>query len=225
MGLIAKIGGGRWGWAFGALALLLASPLMAPQLLAFPYHTKAGDSEVWSETPINQAALDRVMARAEALVSASPIARDREPRRIFLTDSSWRWLWLANIHRGAFALTRFGGQNLIVNRADLAADRITNNRPVGGSRQLSSVIAHEITHGVLTQHFGALEMVRQPRWRVEGYCDHVAQESALSDEDVARLAANGESHPALLYYRGRKRVEAELAANGGSVDALFIGDQ
>jgi hypothetical protein len=68
-------------------------------------------------------------------------------------------------------------------------------------------------------------MVRQPRWRVEGYCDHVAQESALSDEDVARLAANGESHPALLYYRGRKRVEAELAANGGSVDALFIGDQ
>ncbi len=207
--------------AFGALVLLLASPLMAPQLLAFPYHTKAGDSQVWSEAPIDQAALDQVMARAEALVSASPIARDREPRRIFLTDDSWRWLWLANAYRGTFALTRLGGQNLIVNRADVAADRIVNNRPVGGSRQLSSVIAHEITHGVLRHHFGAIAMMGQPRWRVEGYCDHIAQESALTAEEVALIESRGEDHPALLYFHGRQRVEAELAANGGSVDALF----
>ncbi len=207
--------------ALGALVLLLASPLLAPRLLAFPYHTKAGDSQVWSETPIDQAALGRVMARAEALVSASPIARDQEPRRIFLTHGSWRWLWLANAHRGAFALTRLGGQNLIVNQADLASDRIVNNRPVGGSRQLSSVIAHEITHGVLLHHFGAIAMVTQPRWRVEGYCDHIAQESALTADDVARIEARGEDHPALLYYHGRQRVEAELAANGGSVDTLF----
>jgi len=207
-----------------APVLLLASPLMAPQLLAFPYYTEAGDSRIWSDTPIDQAALDKVMARAETLVSASPIAREHEPRRIFLTDGSWRWLWLANIHRGTFALTRFSGQNLIVNRADLAADRITNNRPVGGSRQLSSVIAHEMTHGVLLHHFGVVAMMRQPRWRVEGYCDHIAQESALGPQDVARLAARGEKHPALLYYHGRKRVEAVLAANGGSVDALFAQD-
>jgi hypothetical protein len=208
----------------GAALLLLASPLMAPQLLAFPYYAKAGDSQVWSETPIDQAALGKVMGRAETLVSASPIAREQEPRRIFLTDGSWRWLWLANIYRGTFALTRFAGQNLIVNRADLAADRIVNNRPVGGARQLSSVIAHETTHGVLLHHFGLIAMMGQPRWRVEGYCDHIARESALSDADVARLAARGEKHPALLYYHGRKRIEAELAANGGSVDALFAQD-
>jgi hypothetical protein len=216
--------GGRAGLMIGAPILLLASPLIAPQLLAFPHYAEAGDSQIWSETPIDKAALDRVMARTEALVSASPIARPREPRRIFLTQSSWRWLWLANIHRGTFALTRLGGQNLIVNRADLAADRIVNNRPVGGARQLSSVIAHETTHGVLVHHFGVIAMIGQPRWRVEGYCDHIAQESALTPEDVARIKARGEKHPALLYYHGRKRVEAELAANGGSVDALFAGE-
>lgn len=205
----------------GAPLLLLASPLLAPQLLAFPHHAEAGDSHIWSETPIDQAALERVMTRAEALVSASPIARDREPRRIFLTQGGWRWLWLSNTSRGAFALTRLGGQNLIVNRADLAADRIVNDRRIGGSRKLSSVLAHEIMHGVLLAHFGPVEMMRQPRWRVEGYCDHVAQESALTPQDVARLEARGEEHPALLYYHGRKQVEAELAANGGSVDALF----
>jgi hypothetical protein len=216
--------GGRAGLVIGAPILLLASPLVAPQLLAFPHYAEAGDSQIWSETPIDKAALGRVMARAETLVSSSPIAQTREPRRIFLTNGSWRWLWLANIYRGTFALTRFGGQNLIVNRADLAADRITNNRPVGGSRQLSSVIAHEMTHGVLLHHFGVVAMMRQPRWRIEGYCDHIAQESALSDADVARLAARGEKHPALLYYHGRKRVEGALAANGGSVDALFAQD-
>lgn len=197
---------------------------MAPQLLAFPYYAEAGDSRIWSETPIDQAALNRVMARAEKLVSASPIARGREPRRVFLTYGSWRWLWLANTHRGAFALTRFAGQNLIVNRADLGADRITNNRPVGGARRLSSVIAHEMTHGVLLHHFGLVTMMGQPRWLVEGYCDHIAQESALSSQDVARIAAHGQKHPALLYYHGRKRVEAALATNGGSVDALFAQD-
>ncbi|WP_073976966.1 hypothetical protein [Erythrobacter donghaensis] len=216
--------GGRAGLIIGAPILLLASPLVAPQLLAFPHYAEAGDSQVWSETPIDQAALDRVMARAEMLVSASPIAREHEPRRIFLTDGSWRWLWLANIHRGTFALTRFAGQNLVVNRADLAADRITSNRRVGGSRQLSSVLAHEITHGVLLHHFGAIALFGQPRWKVEGYCDHIAQESALTADDVARLEARGERHPALLYFRGRKRVEAALAANGGSVEALFSQD-
>jgi hypothetical protein len=215
--------GGRTGLMIGAPILILASPLVAPQLLAFPHYAEAGDSQVWSETPIDQAALEKVMARAETLVSASPIARKREPRRIFLTDGSWRWLWLANIHRGTFALTRLGGQNLIVNRADFAADRIVNNRKVGGSRKLSWVLAHEITHGVLLHHFGAIAMMRQPRWRVEGYCDHVAQESALTPEEVAGIEARGEKHPALLYYHGRKRVETALAANDGSVDALFAG--
>jgi hypothetical protein len=216
--------GGRTGLMIGAPILLLASPLVAPQLLAFPHYAEVGDSQIWSETPIDQAALEKVMARAKTLVSASPIARAREPRRIFLTNASWRWLWLANIHRGTFALTRLGGQNLIVNRADLAADRIARNRPIGGSRQLSSVLAHEITHGVLLHHFGVIAMLGQPRWKVEGYCDHVAQESALTPEEVARIESRGEQHPALLYYHGRKRVEAALSANGGSVDALFAQD-
>jgi hypothetical protein len=216
--------GGRAGLIIGVPLLLLASPLLAPQLLAFPHYAEAGDSQVWSETPIDQAALEKVMARAETLVSASPIAREREPRRIFLTQGSWRWLWLANINRGTFALTRFAGQNLIVNRAHLAADSIVSNRPVGGKRKLSSVLAHEITHGVLVHHFGAIDMLGQPRWKIEGYCDHIAQESALTPEEVARLEARGDKHPALLYFHGRKRVEAALAASGGSVDALFAQD-
>lgn len=219
--MIRRLIGGRRGALLTLIALLLASPLVAPQLLAFPHYTEAGDSRVWSETPIDREALDRVIARSDTLVAASPIAADHEPRHIFLTQGGWRWLWLANTSRGAFALTRHFGQNLIVNRGDLAADRIVNGRTVGGSRRLSSVIAHETTHGMLLRHFGAVPIVTKPRWLVEGYCDHVARESALTSADADRLEARGEKHPALLYYRGRQRVAALLAANGGDVDALF----
>lgn len=219
--MIRRLIGGRRGAFLMLIALLLASPLVAPQLLAFPHYAEAGDKLVWSETPINQAALGHVIARSEKLVEASPIASEREPRDIFLTQGGWRWLWLANTSRGAFALTRHFGQNLIVNRGDTLADRIANGRAVGGSRQLSSVIAHETTHGVILRHFGLVTAAMKPRWLIEGYCDHIAQESALKDADVQRLAARDEEHPALLYYHGRRRVAAALAANGGDVDALF----
>ncbi len=221
MGVIRRLIGRPRGALLTLIALLLTSPLIAPQLLAFPHYAEAGNSSVWSETPINRQALDRVIARSERLLAASPIADEDESRHIFLTQGGWRWLWLVNTSRGAFALTRHFGQNLIVNRGDLTSDRIVNNRVVGGSRQLSSVIAHETTHGILLRDFGIVQTVMQPRWLIEGYCDHIAQESALTSEDVEQLEARGQDHPALFYYHGRRRVAEILAANGGDVEALF----
>lgn len=212
------------GIALGAAALILASPLIAPQVLAFPHYAEIEGNRVWSETPIDRADLARVMERADRLVAASPIARDSETRDIFFTRNGWRWVWLANQSRGAFALTRLAGQKLIINRADFDADRVVRGPGIGGSRQLSSVIAHEKTHGVLLNHFGFVAMALQPRWKVEGYCDHVAQESALSPSDVKDLEESGQTHPALMYYRGRKRVEQELESNGGDVTALFSAE-
>jgi hypothetical protein len=215
--------GGRSGALTTLLALVLASPLVAPQLLAFPHQTRSGDSVVWSETPIDQEALDRVIARAERLVAASPIANAEESRHIFLTQDSWRWVWLANTSRGAFALTRHLGHNVVVNRGDLAADRVVNDRKIGGSRRLSSVIAHEMTHGVLLRRFGIVATAMKPRWLVEGYCDYIAGESALTAAEVRQLEARREDHPALMYYHGRRRVAAMLSSNGGNVERLFAG--
>jgi hypothetical protein len=203
------------------IALLLASPLFAPQLLAFPYRAESAIGPVWSERPIDQAALDRVAARSRALLAKSPIADSDEQRPIFLTAGGWRWLWLANSSAGGFALTRPITRAVVVNDVDLAADRITNGAAMGRQRSLSAVLAHEFTHGVIRRRYGLVKSILAPQWLVEGYADHVAQESSLSAADVAKLEATGSSHPALVYYRGRKRVEALLAANGNDVDALF----
>jgi hypothetical protein len=200
------------------------TPLIAPQVLAFPYHARSNGSEVWSETPLQQDQLDRVTARAAALVAASPLAdRSGEPRRVFLTAGGWRWTWLALQSRDAFAVTRAVGGALLMNRSDLAGDRILN--AYGRTRTLSGVLAHETCHGMERRRFGVLKSdVQAPEWLREGYCDYVAQESTLSDAEAAKLKAEGRTSPALPYYEGRRRIAAALAANGGNVDALFAAN-
>lgn len=216
--------GGPRGAILTLVALLIASPLVAPQLLAFPHKAHSGSSIVWSEKPIDPVFLDRIIARSEALVAASPIAREPEPRRIFLTDGGWRWSWLAATSRGSFALTRaLTDPVVIVNRHDVTSDTVSNGRAVGGTRSLSSVLAHETTHGMLRRHFGIWALVEAPNWAIEGYCDHIARESTLSARQAALLKARGEDHPALIYFHGRRRVAAILDANGGNVDALLRG--
>lgn len=202
-------------------AFAAAAPVMAPQLLAFPYRTQVGATTVWSVTPLPEPQTRQVVDRANALVAASPIARMPERRRVFLTDGGWRWHWLALGASGGFALTRAASEAVIVNRNDLGTDRVWNSQAVGGERTLSGVIAHETCHGMERRRYGLAVQWAVPAWLFEGYCDYVARESSLSDADAARIRAQDRQHPALVYYEGRRRVAAELAANGGSVDKLF----
>lgn len=202
-------------------ALFVVSVLYAPQLLAFPYKAQTQIGTVWSEQPLDQQALDSVASRTSDLLAQSPIAEADESRPIFLTDGGWRWTWLANTARGGFALTRPVSRAVVVNASDPASDSVRNGAPVAGERRLSGVLAHEFTHGVLRRRYGVLAMAMQPQWKVEGYADHVAQESSLSADEAAGLEAGGIGHPALPYYHGRLRVAERLAAGGGSVDDLF----
>lgn len=207
--------------ALGATLVLLASPLAAPQLLAFPYRAQSSIGTVWSDVPIDPLALDAVTSETRRLLAESPISEEDGTRSIFLTNGGWRWLWLANTSRGGFALTRPISAAVIVNASNLQSDRVTNEAAIAGERSLSAVLAHEFTHGDLRRHFGFVHMAMQPQWKVEGYADHIAQESSLSPEEAENLIARGESHPALIYFEGRQQVAAELEANGGSVEALF----
>ncbi len=208
------------GIALVALAVT-ASPLSAPRLLAFPYSVRVGADQVFSTVPLRRAALAPVLARANRLVHASPLAARDEGRAIFLTNGDWRWTWLAGTSAGAFALTRPFSSAVIVNRADLAGDHVYNKAAIGGMRTLSGVIAHEKCHAMVRRHFGALRERLAPAWLREGYCDYVAGESSLTDAQADALEAARHDHPAIAYVRGRRKVAAMLAANGGSVDALF----
>ena len=204
-----------------ALVLLAAAPLEEPELLAFPYAMSIGADRVYSTEPLSHAQIAPILGRANALAGASPIARGAEGRHIFLTSGDWRWRWLAGTSHGAFAFTRPFAEAVIVNRADLAGDRVYNGAAIAGERSLSGVIAHEKCHGMVRRHFGLVRAQIAPTWLLEGYCDHVAQDSSLTETQARTLEAKGIWHPAIPYLRGRQKVAVLLAANGGNVDRLF----
>lgn len=214
----------RWKWLNRGVALLvlvLASPLLAPQLLAFPYHARSGDFSVYSELPIDQAALDSVTEKSTALISASPLARPSEPRRVFLTAGGWRWNWLAFRFRNSFALSRPLTEPLIFNRSDLERDRMQAGAGGAAKRSLSGTIAHESCHGLIRREIGLDADWTKPAWLREGYCDFVARESAIDERRAAELRKTDPDHRALVYFDGRRRVAAELSRNGGDVRAIF----
>lgn len=208
-------------WGVPAVVALVAVPLYVPAVLAFPHKQQVGGTTVYSVKSIDPR-LESEMARADALIAASPIAAPVK-RELFLTDGGWRWTWLSIGSGGSFAFGRPLTPAIVFNRVDVAADRIYNGAATAGDRTLSGTIAHETTHLLIANHFGALAAVMFPRWKQEGYADYVANESSLSDADAAKLIARGERVPALTYYEARRRVAAALKANGGSVDALFDG--
>lgn len=207
--------------ALAAIAAVPVSAIAAPQILAFPHRAQIGRYTVYSEVPIALPAMRDVLARADARLATSPIDRPRDAITVFLTDGGWRWHLLTLQSSGAFGVTRAINSAVLINRNSVAGDRVVNGAAVGGVRPLSQVIAHEETHNLLRHHFGLLVDWSAPLWKREGYCDYVSGGGSLSDADAADLERRHVAHPALPYYHGRKQVAVTLAANGGSVDALF----
>lgn len=206
-------------WALVALVLLAVALRFCPELLLFPNAGAVRGVTVYSTAPI-PARMDALLARADALDAASPLG-PIPGRRIFLTNGGWRWKLLAIGATGAFAVTRPFSNAIVINRNSVDADAVWNDAKVGGRRTLAGVIAHETVHLMLNRRYG-LKAITLPTWKVEGYADHVAQESSLSDAAVATLRRERLTVPGLPYYEARKRIEAMLA-RGVSVDQLFKG--
>ena len=205
---------------YAVIAIALISPLAAPQLLAFPYSAQIGAHRVYSEAPISPD-LAAIVRNADRLAATSPIAVAKLDQPIFLTNGGWRWAVEALSSRSAFAFSRPLFETIIVNRNDPATDKAFRPAAVGGARSLTGTLAHEMTHSAIRAHFRPLADWRYPAWLREGYCDYVAGGGSLTDAEASALLKSQPDHAALVYWKGRKRVEAELKRNGGSVDRLF----
>lgn len=213
----------KWNRRLGAGALIaaiaLGTTLYVPSVLAFPHRAQFGEITVYSVAPIGPG-MPAILDQAAKLDAASTIAAPLGPRAIYLTDGGWRWslLSLPSSH-GAFAITRPFSSNIVLNRTSTEANRVENSAAIGNRRTLSGTIAHETTHLLINRRYG-LAARTFANWKVEGYCDFVAQESSLSDAQAASLKAAGKSTPGLTYYDARRKVAATLAS-GASIDQLF----
>lgn len=205
------------------VGLFLISAVHAPQVMAWPYKAQFGDNTVYSEQPIAPD-MAVVIAKADALVRRSAIYDpDGYATDIFLSNGGWRWK-LATIGASSnLAISRPINNAIIVNSPNAEMDGAPDYVRADRRRSLSSLIAHERTHGLISSHFGLVKAVLLPTVKVEGYCDYVAQESTLSDAAYAEKKRTGARHRAMLYYEGRKLAEDALDHRKLSVDDFFAG--
>jgi hypothetical protein len=169
--------------AYGAFHVLL---VVFPQPLFRHYRTyKNFTVYMRQEVP---AEITDVLDRVDALLAASEINDPHAHHKIFLVNSYRlsRYLFLRNVHFGANPAT---GDTFITN-ADVAND-VARCEMLDASdtrlRTLSETIVHEITHDLIRDHLGLRGERKVPVWIKEGYCEFVAQGSAIDHETGLRV--------------------------------------
>lgn len=191
-----------------------------PPILLWPHTKKIGPFQVYSDLPVDRR-VELILVSSLQYRARSSIASPLHSQAVFLTDGGWRWKILSLQHSGAFAISTPFSENIITNKTDIGTNSVSTGRNVGGFRPLDRVLAHEMTHGTLRSHFGFFNILRKPDWLVEGYCDYIADNSSLTEQDVRKLKAQGVFHPAIPYLEGRVKIEKLISDEKMTVDQLF----
>ncbi len=195
--------------------------LAFPQVLFSEHATRDQlTAHMRQEFPSN---IDRVLDRAQSLLSASELYDESEAYDIYIINSHRlsRYLLLRNVHFGCNMPT---GDTFVVN-ADVAKDlafcEILGPRDQR-LRSLSETIAHEIAHDLIREHMGWKAERDVPSWIKEGYCEFVAQGSAI-DHDLGLSIASEEAPFTLgfLNFKHRLMVEYLLASGKTSIGELL----
>lgn len=155
---------------FGAprLQLALPVPLLAycaleafPQLV-FRQHVDVGSISVYSRSIVRPEIVDRVR-EALRLAAASDIAMADRKERIFLCNANWLYRVFSPLSGSSFALSMPVTDNIFVVQCDVARNIACSSAPLYNQRSLSSVMAHEITHGLIRHSLGPARTLFLPR--------------------------------------------------------------
>lgn len=192
-----------------------------PQYL-FANHISHGKFTVYSRQKPDEN-IDKVLDLAEARLVNSPLYDETVARRIFLTDSHVFYTFLSNKAFRSFANSVPMIDNILVNRSDVAADKVFVDRPIRNSRSLSGVLAHEVTHLFIRKKLGtARVMFLVPTWKNEGYCEYIAGDTTISFEDGVKLWQEDPNDDAkYAYFKYHQMVKYLLDDEKISVEELF----
>ncbi len=187
------------------LLLLYAGLHVFPQVL-FAHSVSADGITLYSRMPLPPEAA--VCAkRAAVLIQQSELAVPGRRERVFVCNSPWLFR-LFKPTAGGFAFSVPLTDHVFIADGDFAADVARWPAPKYNTRSLSSVMAHEITHGLIRHRLGLVRGVLLTDWVNEGYCDYVAKESSFPEVKGRSRFVSGEEHPSPSnrYFKYRQMV-------------------
>ncbi len=178
------------------LALVYVCLHIFPQVL-FAHSISADGVTLYSRTPLPPEAAE-CARRAAALIQQSELAVPGRHERIFVCNSPWLFR-LFKPKAGGFAFSVPLTDHVFIANGDFTADVARWSAPKYNTRSLSSVMAHEITHGLIRHRLGLVRGVLLADWVNEGYADYVAHESSFPEVEGLRHFMSGERHPSMSY--------------------------
>jgi hypothetical protein len=188
------------------LVLLYTGLHFYPQIV-FGHSVTAHGITIHSRNPIPHEAL-LCLEHAAKLVEQSELAVPGRRENVFVCDSPAWFRFFNPRSSGAFAASVSITGHVFVANGDFSRDIARRGTPTYNSRPLSSVMAHEITHGLIRHRVGLWTALRLPDWVVEGYCDFVGQGSSFPETEGRRIMAEGNDYPssAFCYFKYRQMV-------------------
>lgn len=200
---------------FGAALVLLLSGyllvLIFPQPL-FPHRLTYRGFTIHSDRPLSRG-IYSVLDRTSALLASSAVYDSTARHTVFLSSSHAKFALFAREHFRAFGIRSPLRGHIFISDVDPERGVVVRYAEDHNERQLSGVLAHEVTHNLLHNVAGGRDL---PTWKEEGYAEYVAGESTFDYDEGVRLLARGgsDSSPAFRYLKYRLLVEYLLEEKG-----------
>jgi hypothetical protein len=197
----------RSAWGMKALTIVYLLLHAFPQVL-FAHNFTVDGIIVYSREPLPAVAIAEIREAAARVASAELAVRGRT-ERVFLCDEPWLFRLFGPLQARALAYSVSITDHAFVAVEDFHSGRVRSAS--GRTRSLSSVVAHEITHGLIRKRIGIIRALLLPDWIAEGYCEYVARESTLGEsEGLALMQASGQSDSGVYRYFLYHRMVAHL---------------
>lgn len=197
------------------LLLIFPKPL-------FAHSTSYENYRVYSRAPLSSE-ISNVLAESERRLKTSPLYDASIRRDVYLAGGHGMYALLSHKAYNSFANSIPYIENIVINKADVAADRVFLNRERNNSRSLSGVIAHEVTHIFIQRSYGVTTSLTIPTWKKEGYCEYIAGDSTITlDEGIRLWRENPSNDTGYRYIKYHLMVKHLLENEKIAVDDLFV---
>lgn len=156
-----------------SLVMLIYLGLIIYPDFLFGYSFKYKNMNIYSTQPLDEN-IQKILYEVEMKVIASEIYDKKLTHNIYLCKGYTQYTFLAPLSRKSFACRYPIINNIFIANCNVEKNEAYKNDKTDiYTRQLSSLIPHEITHTFIEQKIGFWKSISISTWKTEGYCDFV----------------------------------------------------
>lgn len=178
--------------------------------------------EILSFNPINIESLDKIVEKTTTNLSKKGLKIENQT--IVLCDNRWLFSFFSlNVYK-SFAINKDLTNTIFVSNFKLNDDKCYSDFTENNCRTLTGVLTHEIGHSILRKKLGLFKYKTLPKWKNEGFCDYLAEESSYNfNSGIKNFITNKEiDNLSYQYFKYRLYVNFILNHKGDDLN-IFLG--